>query len=67
MNYRKGLDQTVLNKRLDDFKELIQRFPYMMNICVKLSKDYYLSHQLELALHMSQHGLHIMCASMSTR
>lgn len=67
LNYKKAIDKSILVNRLDAFKELIQRYPYMMNICSKLSKDYYLSHQLELALHMARHSLHVMEASMSTR
>jgi hypothetical protein len=48
MSFRKVFDFDRLSKKKEDFKQLIRQYPYMMNICAKMSHSYYVSHQLEV-------------------
>ncbi|PRP82866.1 hypothetical protein PROFUN_04729 [Planoprotostelium fungivorum] len=67
VTYRKAVDRESLEAKKPQFLKLVERFPHMMNLCSKLASAYYLAHQLETALHMTRHVLHVMIAAMPNR
>jgi hypothetical protein len=48
LNYKKLVDRDTLEKRKEDFRVLIKKYPEMMNICTKMGQSYYVAHQLEV-------------------